>query len=790
MSCASCVRRVESAVTAVPGVKDVRVNLASASVDAVYEDPSTGKEIALALKNAGYPPLDETQRFAVSGLSCASCVGRLETALSDVAGVKDVSVNLADATATLSLGRETALADVYDAAKAAGYPLGPVAQDTASIQDQDAKQLWRATLIAAVLVLPVFVIEMGAHLSHAIHMFVMGTLGMQGARVLGFVLIGATLLGPGRPFFIKGIPALFKGHPDMNALVAIGTGAAFGYSSVATFLPGVLPEGSVNVYFEAAGVIVVLILLGRFLEARAKGKTGAAILALAKLTPKTAMVVVDGVLTETPIAELRPGDLIRLRPGERVATDGAVIDGRGFVDEAMLSGEPLPVEKQPGMSVTGGTVNGAGTLTYRASAVGADTVLAQIIGMVRDAQSVKLPIQSLVDRITAWFVPAILAIAACTFVIWMLLGPSLALAVVASVSVLIIACPCAMGLATPTSIIVGTGRAAELGVLFRQGDALQRLAGLKTVVFDKTGTLTQGQPEVSALMPFGDLNDARLLELAAAVEAYSEHPIGDAIVRATRKVPDARDFNTTTGQGVRGVVDDVDVLVGNAAYLEAAGIDAGPLKGAADARAKQGETVVFVGCNGALGGAIVVADPIRLDASEAILALKAKGIRVAMVTGDGNLTANAVATRLGIEHVVAEASPKDKVSAIDALKADGPLAFVGDGINDAPALATADVGIAIGTGTDVAVEAADVVLMSPDTQGVTKAVTVSAATMRNIRQNLGWAFGYNVLLIPVAAGILYPTFGILLSPMLAAAAMAFSSVAVVSNALRLKRIEG
>ncbi|MEP0091351.1 MAG: copper-translocating P-type ATPase [Paracoccaceae bacterium] len=788
MSCASCVGRVEMALSAMAGMRDVRVNLASATVDATFEAPLRPSDITEALQSAGYPPIIEKQRFAVEGMSCASCVGRLERALAEVDGVADVAVNLAEASASISVTDKAVLADVYDAAKAAGYPLLRAKNDSQSYHAQETQELWRNSLLAGILVLPVFLIEMGGHFIPGIHTFIMDSIGMQAARVLGFALVGLTLIGPGQGFFIKGIPALLKGYPDMNALVAIGTGAAFGYSSIATFLPNLLPLGSVNVYFEAAGVIVVLILLGRSLEARAKGQTGAAIRALAGLAPKSAMVLEGEELRETPIDNLRPGDLIRLRPGERVATDGVVTDGSSFIDEAMLSGEPVPIEKQPGAQITGGTLNGLGAITFRATAVGGDTVLAQIIDMVRDAQSAKLPIQSLVDRITAWFVPAILVIAVCTFAVWMIIGPSLALAVVASVSVLIIACPCAMGLATPTSIIVGTGRAAELGVLFRQGEALQRAGDLTTVVFDKTGTLTIGQPSVSKVIPVGTMDKARLLSLAAAVEAYSEHPIASAIFRAAQTVPAATDFRTTTGLGVAASVDGAAVLVGNASFLRAEGIDVSAISEDAVKLASEGQTVVFVGHAGALAGAIAVADPIRQEASEAIAALQAKGIAVSMVTGDNAVTANSVAARLGIDHVVAEASPKDKVAVIETLKGNGPLAFVGDGINDAPALAAADVGIAIGTGTDVAIEAADVVLMSPDTHGVLRAVDTSKATLRNIRQNLSWAFGYNILLIPVAAGILYPAFGVLMSPMLAAGAMALSSVAVVSNALRLKRM--
>jgi Cu+-exporting ATPase len=655
-------------------------------------------------------------------------------------------------------------------------------------QAEEANDLRRATWIAGALVLPVFLVEMGGHVIPGMHALVEQTIGHHTARVLSFFLVGAALVGPGRRFYTKGFPSLLRGAPDMNALVALGTFAAFAYSTIATFAPGILPAGTRNVYFEAAGVIVVLILLGRFLEARAKGRTGAAIRALVGLRPETAWVVTDGHVEERPIASLSVGDLVRVKPGERIATDGVVTEGTSYVDEAMITGEPVPVAKTPDAKVTGGTVNGTGTFTFRVTGIGADTVLARIVQMVEDAQGAKLPIQSLVDRITSVFVPAVLAVAAVTVGTWLVLGGMgvLGLALVAAVSVLIIACPCAMGLATPTSIMVGVGRAASLGILFRKGDALQSLSEVQVVAFDKTGTLTEGRPEVTEVITVQGWERTPLLRLAAGAEANSEHPIARAILRASETVPAAQEFNSVTGEGISATVEGRKVSVGTARLMRRNGIDTAELTTESERLAAEGKTAFYVGVDGQVAGVIAVSDPIKPGAIKTISDLHALGLRVAMITGDARSTGEAIAKRLGIDTVIAEALPETKVQTIKSLTSQGAVAFVGDGINDAPALAAADVGIAIGTGTDVAIETADVVLMSGDAEGVVRAIKLSRATMRNIRQNLGWAFGYNVLLIPVAAGILFPMWGILLSPMLAAGAMAFSSVAVVTNALRLR----
>ncbi|MEQ8928963.1 MAG: copper-translocating P-type ATPase, partial [Nitratireductor sp.] len=627
------------------------------------------------------------------------------------------------------------------------------------------------------------------------HEMIGRTIGHQASWMIQFVLTTIVLFWPGLQFYTKGFPALVKGAPDMNSLVAVGTGAAYVYSITALFAPSVLPEAARAVYFEAAAVIVVLILLGRWMEARAKGRTGAAIQKLLGLQARTARVLVDGEAQDVAIERIRVGDTLVVRPGERIAVDGEVTQGRAHVDESMITGEPVPVVKAEGDPVTGGTVNGTGSFRFRATRVGADTTLAQIIRMVEQAQGAKLPIQGMVDRITLWFVPAVMALAALAVLVWLLLGPSPALsyALVAGVSVLIIACPCAMGLATPTSIMVGTGRAAEMGVLFRKGDALQQLTGVDVVALDKTGTVTEGRPELTDLVLADGFERAEVLALVAAVEAQSEHPIAEAIVRAAQAEGVARHkvegFDSITGFGVRATVAGREVLVGADRLMTREGLSIEALAEIERRLAEQGRTALFATVDGKVAALIGVADPVKPASAAAIGALHGLGLKVAMITGDKRETAEAIARETGIDHVIAGVLPDGKVAALDALRQGGrQVAFVGDGINDAPALAHADVGIAIGTGTDVAIESADVVLMSGDLRGVVNAFEVSARTMRNIRQNLFWAFGYNVALIPVAAGVLYPAFGLLLSPVLAAGAMALSSVFVLTNALRLRRI--
>ncbi|MFP4238795.1 MAG: heavy metal translocating P-type ATPase [Rhodosalinus sp.] len=798
MTCAGCVRHVAAALEGVEGLRDVHVNLANETASVTADAPGRAPEAAAALERAGYPARRRTVTLAVSGMNCASCVGRVDSALGSVPGVLSAEVNLAAEEARVTV-LEGAVdpRQLADAVTRAGYPAKPAGADDSADRSarkaEEARQAGRRMLIAALLTLPVFILEMGGHMIPGFHGLIGRTIGHDASWLIQFALTTAVLAGPGREFFLRGVPALLKGAPDMNSLVAVGTAAAWGYSTVATFAPDLLPADVRAVYFEAAAVIVTLILLGRTLEARAKGRTGAAIERLMGLRARTARVEREGEPVEVPVDEVQQGDILIVRPGERLPTDGVVTDGTAQVDESMITGEPLPVEKSVGDSVTGGTVNGAGSFRFRATAVGADTVLAQITRMVEEAQGARLPIQSLVDRVTLWFVPAVMAVAAVTVLIWLAVGPTATMALVAGVSVLIIACPCAMGLATPTSIMVGTGRAADLGVLFRKGEALQALAGVDVVALDKTGTVTEGRPELAALIPAQGVDRDEALSLVAAVEALSEHPIAAAVVRAARaegvSLPEAEDFETETGRGVRARVDGREVSVGSARHMRETGLDLSAFADEDARRAGRGESVLYAAVDGRPAALIAVADPVKETSRAAIARLREMGLEVAMITGDREETAQAIARDTGIDRVIAGVLPDGKVAAVRDLRKGGrKLAFVGDGINDAPALAEAEVGIAIGTGTDVAMESADVVLMSGDLAGVVNALTVSRATLRNIRQNLVWAFGYNTALIPVAAGVLYPATGLLLSPMLAAGAMALSSVFVLTNALRLRRL--
>lgn len=722
--------------------------------------------------------------LSVEGMTCAACTGRVERVLKAQAGVLDAVANLATRRAEVTVSQMVDPAVLALAVSKAGYATTPLAQ--AVVHDPVAEQrgLWRDTGIAALLTLPVFVVEMGGHFIPGFHMALHGLIAQQSLWLAEFVLVTLVLLRPGRRFFSKGLPALARGGPDMNSLVAVGSGAAWIYSSVVTFWPVLIPQASRSVYFEAAAVIVTLILLGRSLEARARGRAGAAIARLVKLAPKTARRLVGGGVQEVEVATLLPGDRVQIRPGERIPADGLVISGHSTVDESMLTGEPLGQEKLAGARLTGGTVNGTGALVMQITEVGAATVLARIIAMVEAAQGGKLPVQALVDRITLWFVPVVMAVAALTVLVWLIVGPGLAEALVAGVSVLIIACPCALGLAVPVSILVGTGRAAELGILFRKGEALQRLESVRLVAFDKTGTLTMGRPVVQAVV-----GGTGVLEIAAAVEAASEHPLAAAVAaeaaRLGVRVAAVQRFQAAPGQGARALLEGVAVSIGSARMFP--DLDAGLAAQAAAAQA-MGQGVLFVGREGKAIGMITVADPIKPSAQAAVAALQAAGVQVAMITGDADATARAVAGVLGITEVHAGVLPEGKAAVITGLGAG--VAFVGDGINDVPALTAAEVGFAMGTGTDVAIEAGDVVLMTGDPLGVVRVLELSRATIRNIRENLAWAFGYNAALIPVAAGVLVPFGGPQLSPMLAAGAMALSSVFVLFNALRLRRFKG
>ena len=799
MACASCIGRVERALQALPGVRDVSVNLATHRASLTRPDALSPLRVVEAIAQAGYAVPEAVTSVSIEGMTCASCVGRVERALSAIPGVTGAGVNLATGRAELRHGEGAVTrAAIERTVREAGYePRAAEEAGTAPREDRHAREaarLRRDTGLAALLALPVVVLDMGGHVLPGFHAAVAGRIGEAGLALAQAVLAGAVLAGPGRRFFAQGIPGLLRGHPDMNALVALGSGAAYLFSLVAAFAPGLLPAGSAHLYFEASVLIVTLILVGRSLEARAKGRAGAAITGLLDLSPKTACVVRDGADHDVPLGELRVGDVVRVRPGERIAADAVVVSGTSYVDEAMITGEPVPVEKRPGARTVGGTVNTTGSLDLRVEHVGADTVLARIVRMVEAAQGAKLPIQALVDRVTARFVPAVLAVSALTFLAWLALGPSPALgqALVSAIAVLIIACPCAMGLATPVSIMVGTGRAAERGVLFRQGVALQRLRDVRVVAFDKTGTLTEGRPSLTDLVAADGISRAEVLALAGALEARSEHPLARAVVAAARAegvvLPDADTFEALPGFGVSGRVRGRDVAVGARRFMDRLGIDATALDGAAAHLGAAAGGLLHLAVDGRLAAVIAVADPVRTEARAVLEGLKAGGLTVAMITGDARAVAGDVARDLGIDAVAAEVLPGGKVEALRRLRAaHGPVAFVGDGINDAPALAEADVGIAIGTGTDIAVESADVVLMSGALTGVAEAVALSRATMANIRQNLFWAFAYNVALIPVAAGGLALVGGPQLSPVLAAGAMALSSVFVLANALRLRR---
>ena len=799
MTCASCVGRVERALKAVPGVTQAHVNLATERAEITTTDTPDRSRLVAAIVDAGYAVPSEPVDLVIGGMTCASCVARVERALKAVPGVTSAAVNLATERATVLGAAEESL--LIKAVEDAGYEARPAARspaadlETAARKAEEETVLRRDVTLAALLTLPVFALEMGAHLFIQVQDLILRTIGMQASWWLQFVLTTLVLFGPGRRFFTKGIPALWRAAPDMNSLVAVGTAAAYGYSLVATFAPQVLPAGTINVYYEAAAVIVTLILLGRFLEARAKGRTSGAIQRLIGLQPKTAQVRRHGAVAEVPIAEVRPGDIVEVRPGERVPVDGVVLEGDSWIDESMISGEPVPVAKTTGAQVTGGTVNQTGALAVSATAVGEATMLAQIIRMVEAAQGGKLPIQALVDKITLWFVPVVMGLAALTLAVWLIFGPdpALTLGLVNAVAVLIIACPCAMGLATPTSIMVGTGRGAELGILFRKGEALQALQGVAVVALDKTGTLTMGKPVLTDLVLAPGFARACVLAAVAAVEAKSEHPIARAIAQAAvdegLALPEVSRFNSVTGFGVVAEVAGQRVEIGADRYMAQLGLDVGGFAAAAATMGNDGKTPLYAAMGGRLAAILAVADRVKDTTPAAIRALHALGLKVVMITGDNARTAQAIAGPLGIDEVVAEVLPGDKVAAVKRLKSLGKLVYVGDGINDAPALAEADVGIAVGTGTDIAIDAADVVLMSGRLTAIPDAIALSRATMGNIRQNLFWAFAYNAALIPVAAGVLYPGFGILLSPVFAAGAMALSSVFVLGNALRLRRFQ-
>ncbi len=749
----------------------------------MVEDDLAGKDLAMLA------PIT----LSIAGMTCASCVGRVERALAAVPGVTGASVNLATERAEVKTVTDVAPQSLIAAVESAGFSAEAimahaVPQDPSVRRGAEAAELRRDAVRAGVLALPVIILGMGAHLVPAFHHWINGTLGFGLNAALQGLLTLLVMLGPGARVYRIGFTSLRHAAPDMNALIAIGTFAAFGFSVSVALAPEMLPEGAAHLYFEAAATILTLVLIGRWLEARAKGQASAAIGKLIGLNPKTARVRTAQGVREVPLAEIEVGAIIELRPGERVPVDGRVLEGVSLIDQAMLTGEPVPVTKNPGDTVIGGTVNQTGVLVLEAVAVGAETVLAQIVRSVEAAQGGKLPIQALADRVSGVFVPAILGLAGLTFILTLWVGGGLSPALVNAVAVLIVACPCALGLATPAAIMVGIGRGAQLGLLVRRGEALQRLTEIKLVAFDKTGTLTLGKPVLTDLRVASGFERGQVLAAAAAVEALSEHPLARAIIAAAAQeglsLPPVTGVTAHPGQGVRGEIAGAPVLLGTEAFLAENGVSVQAFSAEASALSLQAKSVLFIAYGGRLAGVIAVADPVKPGAKAALAALRAQGLTLAMITGDRETTARAIAADLGIDQVIAGVLPTGKVAALHSLRAaHGPVLFVGDGINDAPALAEADVGLALGTGTDIAIDAADMVLMGGALSGVSTALSLARATLRTIRQNLFWAFAYNVALLPLAA-VGY------LSPMLAAGAMAGSSLFVLGNALRLRRFRG
>jgi P-type Cu+ transporter len=677
-----------------------------------------------------------------------------------------------------------------------GMALEPVSVTAEAAPSEELTDMTRRFWIGTVLSVPLVLLEMGAHFPGLnLHHYISPQLTVW----VGFLAATPVVLWAGWPFFVRGWASVRNRSLNMFSLIALGVGAAYAYSLAATFAPGLFPEslrtdGVIPVYYEAAAVITVLVLLGQVLELRAREQTGGAIRALLNLAPKTARrMSEDGSDEEIPLEQVHIGDRLRVRPGDSIPVDGVVIEGRSAVDESMVTGESMPVEKEKDASVIGGTINGTGSLVMRAEKIGSDNMLARIVQMVAEAQRSRAPIQRLADIVSAWFVPAVILVAVAAFAAWMIWGPSpaFAYALVAAVSVVIIACPCALGLATPMSIMVGVGKGATAGVLIKNAEALERFEKIDTLVVDKTGTLTEGKPRVVAVQPAAGFEEATLLSLTASLERSSEHPLAGAIVASARQrglnLDTVVDFASVTGKGVTGTVAGRKVAVGNAKLLHDLGIAAAALDRQADEARRDGATAMFVAVDGAPAGIVAVADPIKASTPEALASLRADGVRIVMLTGDNRATARAVADKLGITDIEAEVLPEQKNAVVRRLRSEGRVvAMAGDGVNDAPALAEADVGVAMGTGTDVAMQSAGVTLVKGDLAGIARARALSRATMRNIRQNLVLAFVYNVLGIPLAAGVLYPAFGLLLSPIVAAAAMSFSSVSVIGNALRLR----
>jgi len=803
MTCTTCAATIRKGLSQTLGVEQADVNFASEKASIEYDHTKVDlAKIKDTVSQLGYGVAAKKSIFPVSGMTCASCVARVEEALSSVPGVISASVNLASEKATVEYLEGTGLDGMRRAVKDAGYELGPEVQaleDVTTVAQRETQALRNRFIIAAILTASIMALSWGP--------------SFVGKPYLLWALATPVQFWAGLRFYRGAWGALKHRTSDMNTLVAVGTSVAYFYSMIAVISPSLFATGVTepHLYFHTSAAIITLILLGRFLEARAKGQTSAAIKKLIGMQPKTALVIREGEQREIPVEEVQVGDLILVRPGEKVPVDGIVHQGYSSVDESMITGESIPVEKKVSDEVIGATINKTGSLEIEASKVGKDTTLAHIVRMVEEAQGSKAPIQRLADVIASYFVPAVIGIAIVTFVVWYLVGPAPALtfAFLSFVAVLVIACPCALGLATPTAIMVGTGKGAEHGILIRNGEALERAHQINTVLLDKTGTLTRGEPVVTDIISVHSFSREEVLQLAASAEHNSEHPLGEAVVKAALEkkleLSPSSDFNAIPGQGVQVSVEGKKIFLGNFKLMKEQGL---PLNGLEKKAAKLlggGKTVMFLGLDGQVAGIVALADTLKPGAKEALQALHKMGIETAMLTGDNRRTAEAIAREAGIDRVLAEVLPEHKAREVKKLQEDGKVvAMVGDGINDAPALAQADVGIAIGTGTDVAMETGDITLIRGDLMGVVTAVSLSKRTMRTIKQNLFWAFAYNTALIPIAAGVLYLAFGNtgvptglrfalgeygFLNPILAAAAMAASSITVVSNSLRLRRFK-
>ncbi len=800
MSCASCAARIEKGLGSMEGVSQATVNLAVEKATVLFHPEQTDlSNLIEKVKDLGYGIPVERIILPVHGMTCASCVNKVEKTILSLKGVIKANVNLATERAAIEyIPTLVSIKDFKKAIQEAGYQVLDVQEGDMVEQERLAREqelFWlKVKFISGVLLLvPILLLMYGAS-------FFERWIGLSQKTnfFLQFLLATPVQFWAGRQFYVGAWKAARHKTSDMNTLIAVGTSAAYFYSLTVTFFPHLIMVRGLmlDVYFDTSAAIIVLILLGRFLEARAKGKTSEAIKKLIGLQPKTARVIRNGKEMDIPVSEVSVGDLVVVRPGEKIPVDGMVREGYSSVDESMVTGESLPVEKKVGDKVIGGTINKTGTFKFEATRVGKETVLAQIVQLVQEAQGSKPPIARMVDVIASYFVPIVIGIAILTFILWSIFGPPPALtyAFLNFIAVLIIACPCALGLATPTSIMVGTGKGAENGILIRGAEALETAHQLNTIVLDKTGTLTRGEPSVTDVIASEGFTKQEIFILAASAEKGSEHPLGEAIVKKAKEegltLFDPKDFQAIAGQGIEAAFDARKVLIGNLKLMEAKGIPLHGLSEQAEALSKEGKTPMFIAVDGKAAGLIGVADTLKEHSKEAVETLHRMGLEVVMLTGDQEQTAKAIASQVGIERVLAEVLPDKKAEEIKRLQREGKrVGMVGDGINDAPALAQADVGIAIGTGTDVAMESSDITLIGGDLRGVANAIALSKATIQNIRQNLFWAFAYNTVLIPVAAGVLFPFFGILLHPILAAGAMALSSVTVVSNALRLKRFK-